>query len=273
MTIKDSLQKKKEQLFERLGKFRLLAVAYSGGIDSTVLLAAARDSVSGSVLAVTAVSPLQPRWEIDEAVKLAGTLGVKHEIIRTEELSVQDFTANSPERCYFCKKIIFSEMIHRCREQGFHYLAHGANADDMSDYRPGMRAAEEMQVLAPLKEAGFTKEDIRSLAREMALPNWNKPAAACLASRIPYGMEITKQRLEMVEAAENVLLALGFTGFRVRHHGDTARIEVRPVDFPRLIKPEPRVRIIQELRNAGFTYVTLDLEGYAPGRMNRSIGF
>ncbi|MCF8026543.1 MAG: ATP-dependent sacrificial sulfur transferase LarE [Desulfobacteraceae bacterium] len=273
MTSMNSLQEKKEQLFGRLAEFRSLAVAYSGGVDSTLLLAAARDAVSDNVLAVTAVSPLQPRWEVDEAVKLAGTLGVAHEIIRTDELSVPDFTANSPDRCYFCKKIIFSHMFTRCRELGFPYVAHGANVDDMGDYRPGMKAAEEMQVLSPLREAGFSKEDIRSLSRQMGLSNWNKPAAACLASRIPYGTEITKQRLEMVEAAENVLLAMGFSGFRVRHHGDTARIEVRPADFARLIKPEPRLRIIQELRGAGFTYVTLDLEGYAAGRMNRSIGF
>lgn len=271
MKSKDSLKVKKEKLFDRLAAFRSLAVAYSGGIDSTLLLAAARDAAVDNLLAMTAVSALQPRWEIDEAVKLAHTLGVRHEIIRTDELSVPEFTANSPDRCYVCKKIIFSDMISRCRQLGFSHVAHGANSDDMADYRPGMKAAEEMQVMAPLKEAGFTKEDIRSLSRQMELPNWNKPAAACLASRIPYGMEISRERLEMVETAENVLLAMGFSGFRVRHLGDTARIEVRPADFPGLIKPEPRLRIIQEFRNAGFTYVSLDLEGYAQGRMNRLI--
>ncbi|MFW6011258.1 MAG: ATP-dependent sacrificial sulfur transferase LarE [Desulfosalsimonas sp.] len=267
----DTIYRKKEKLFDRLSEFNFLAVAYSGGVDSTLLLAAARDASAGKVLALTAVSPLQPRWEVDEAVKLAGYLGVDHEIIRTAELSVPAFTANSSDRCYVCKKIIFSDMMSRCRDMGYFNLAHGANADDMADYRPGMKAAEEMEVLAPLKEAGFTKEDIRILSRQMSLPNWNKPAAACLASRIPYGMEITRQRLEMVETAENVLMALGFSGFRVRHLGDTARIEVRPADFTRLIKPEPRLRIIQELRNAGFTYVTMDLEGYTSGRLNRSI--
>ncbi|MFP4193344.1 MAG: ATP-dependent sacrificial sulfur transferase LarE [Desulfobacterales bacterium] len=267
----DYLYKKKEKLFDRLSEFKSLAVAYSGGIDSTLLLAAARESAADRVIAVTAVSPLQPRWEVDEAVKMAGYLGVEHETIRTDELSVPEFTANSPDRCYVCKKIIFSDMISRCRELGFSHLAHGANVDDMADYRPGMKAAEEMEVSAPLKEAGFTKQDIRCLSRQMSLPNWNKPAAACLASRIPYGMEITRQRLEMVETAENVLLALGFSGFRVRHLGETARIEVRPADFTRLIKPEPRLRIIRELCNAGFTYVTLDLEGYGQGRLNRSI--
>ncbi|MGM0787093.1 MAG: ATP-dependent sacrificial sulfur transferase LarE [Thermodesulfobacteriota bacterium] len=269
----DCLDEKKQRLFERLSGLESLAVAYSGGVDSTLLLAAARDAAAGSVLAVTAVSPLQPRWEVDEAVKLAGTLGVHHEIVRTAELSVPEFAANTPDRCYVCKKILFSDMISRCRELGFFNLAHGANADDMSDYRPGMKAAEEMQVLAPLRDAGFTKQDVRNLSRQMSLPNWNKPSAACLASRIPYGTEITRQRLGMVETAENVLLAMGFSGFRVRHMGDTARLELRPADFYRLIKPEPRLRVVQELRSAGFTYVTLDLEGYAPGRMNRSIGF
>ncbi|MFP4451865.1 MAG: ATP-dependent sacrificial sulfur transferase LarE [Desulfobacterales bacterium] len=267
----DSLYRKKERLFNRLSGFEALAVAYSGGIDSTLLLAAARDASAGKVLAFTAVSPLQPRWEVDEALKLADSLGVAHEIIRTAELSVPEFTANSADRCYVCKKIIFSDMISRCRQLGFSHLAHGVNADDEADYRPGLKAAEEMDILAPLKEAGFTKDDIRSLSRQMSLPNWNKPAAACLASRIPYGMEITQERLQMVETAENVLLSLGFSGFRVRHMGDTARIEVRPADFKRLIKPEPRLIIIHELRRVGFTYVALDLEGYGQGRMNRLI--
>lgn len=271
MTAKSFTEAKKTRLKKELSGYGSIAVAYSGGIDSTLLLAMARDVTRDNVLAITAVSPIQPRWEVDEAVKLARWLGVSHELIRTEELSVPEFTANSPDRCYVCKKTIFSDMISRCRELGFHHMAHGANADDMSDYRPGMQAAEEMEVIAPLKEAGFTKHDIRSLSKQMGLSNWNKPAAACLASRIPYGTEITRQRLEMVETAENVLLALGFSGCRVRHLGDTARIEVRPADFARLIKPERRLKIIQELRGAGFTYVTMDLEGYAPGRMNRSI--
>ncbi len=267
-----SLHEKQTHLKKVLAAYHGVAVAYSGGIDSTLLLAEAKEMLQGDVLALTAVSRLQPRWEVDEAIKLTRTLGVTHELVRTGALSVPAFTANSQDRCYVCKKILFSDMLARARELGYTCMIHGANVDDMGDYRPGMQAAEEMSVLAPLKEAGFTKADIRELARQKELPNWNRPAAACLATRLPYNMEITRERLEMVEGAENVLMALGFFGFRVRHLGDTARIEVRPADFVRLIKPERRLKIIQELRNMGFTYVTLDLEGYSSGRMNRSIG-
>ena len=272
MSTEDTLDKKHARLREMLRAYDAVAVAFSGGVDSTLLLAEAGKTIGETVIALTAVSALQPRWEVDEAIRLARILGITHELIHTRELSDPAFTVNSPDRCYVCKKTLFSEMIARSRELGYAHMIHGANADDLADYRPGMRAAEELSVTAPLKDAGLTKADIRALARQMELPNWNKPAAACLASRLPYGMEITPGRLKMVEEAENVLMALGFTGFRVRHLGDTARIEVMPADFSRLIHPERRLTIIRELRDMGFVYVTLDLEGYTAGRMNRSIG-
>jgi len=248
-----------------------MVIAFSGGVDSTYLLAAARRYLGENVMAVTAVSALQPRSEINEAVKLVQHLGVDHHTVPTKELEVPEFRANNAHRCYTCKRIIFSEVLALADRYGFDAIAHGVNVDDLGDYRPGLKAADEMGVVAPLMAAHLTKADVRKLSRQMGLPNWDKPAAACLASRIPYGRPITVDALEMVESAENVLAALGFHGFRVRHFGDTAKIEVRPADFSRLLKPDRRLRIIEEFRRIGFVYIAMDLEGYQTGRLNRSV--
>jgi uncharacterized protein len=265
------LNRKKKRVQQQFQDVDSLAVAFSGGVDSSLLLALAREVLGDRVVAMTAVSSLMPRREVDEAVKLAGMLGVSHRLVRVEGLFVGDFTQNSANRCYICKKILFSQMFESMLEESVTCMAHGANADDMADFRPGMQAAEEMGVLAPLRDAGLTKAEIREMARQAGLSNWDRPAAACLASRIPYGMEITHKRLEMIEIAENTLTALGFSGFRVRHLGDTAKLELRPAEFDRLLNPERRLKIVSALRRAGFDYVTMDLEGYGTGRMNRSL--
>ncbi len=271
MGDKNILKGKKDRAKEQIAGFCGLAVCFSGGVDSTLLLALAKEVLGDRVMAVTAVSPLVPRWEVDETVKMARALKVHHRLVRIENLFVPDFSINGPDRCYVCKKILFARMFSCIKEAGMEHMVHGANFDDTNDYRPGLKAADEIGVAAPLRDAGFCKEEIRALAKDMDLSNWNRPAAACLASRIRYGLEITPQRLEMVESAENVLTALGFSGFRVRHLGDTAKIEVRPSEFTRLLKPERRLKIIGALREMGFVYVTMDLEGYGTGRLNRSI--
>ncbi|MGM0451765.1 MAG: ATP-dependent sacrificial sulfur transferase LarE [Thermodesulfobacteriota bacterium] len=266
-----SLTEKQQHLKQYLQRYPSMVIAFSGGVDSTFLLAAARQYLGENVMAVTAVSALQPRSEMNEAVKLVQRLDVDHQTVNTKELEVPEFRANTADRCYTCKRIIFSEVQALADRYGFAATAHGVNVDDLADYRPGLQAADEMGFVAPLMEAQMTKADIRKLSREMELPNWDKPAAACLASRIPYGRPITVDALEMIESAENVLAALGFHGFRVRHFGDTAKIEVRPAEFSRLLKPDRRLRIIEELRRIGFLYITMDLEGYQTGRLNRSV--
>ncbi len=262
---------KKQRLYDELRRYTSIAIAFSGGVDSTLLLAAARQCLGEKVIAVTAVSPLQPRAEIDDAVRLSGIIGTPHYTVSTGELDNPDFSRNPENRCYICKKILFADIRAVSETHGISTLAHAANLDDLSDYRPGMQAAEELGVVSPLIEAQFTKADIRKLSKQMGLPTWNKPSAACLASRIPYGRPITADALAMVEAAERVLAALGFSGGRVRHFGEIAKIEIRPADFSRLLTPDRRLRVIGELRKIGFLYVTMDLEGYQTGRLNRSI--
>lgn len=266
-----TLEKKKDMLYEHLRSFKSIAVAYSGGVDSTLLLAVASRALNGNVVAVTAVSPLQPASEVQDAFKIAKSLGARHYRVNTGEMENDNFVLNSKNRCYVCKKIVFSEIMELLHTMEINSIAHGANIDDLNDFRPGMKAAEELGMLAPLIEAGMTKSDIRELSRQMGLPTWNKPSAACLASRIPYDTPITIKALEMIENAETVLIALGFKNFRVRHCGETAKIEIRPADFKRLLVPERRLIVIGEFRRIGYSYVTMDLEGYSSGSMNRSI--
>lgn len=267
----DPLLNKKKTLFDILRRCESMAVAFSGGTDSTLLLAAARQCLGDRVIAVTAVSPLQPAREVHEAILFAKSLGTTHYTVHTREVESARFAENNENRCYICKKIIFTDLLALAAEHGIHIMAHAANRDDLEDYRPGMEAAKELGVVSPLIDAGLTKSEIRKLSRQMGLSTWNKPSGACLASRIPYGRPITAEALAMVEAAENVLTALGFSGLRVRHYGETAKIEVRPADFSRLLKPDRRLNIIGEFRKIGFLYITLDLEGYQTGRLNRSV--
>lgn len=241
-------------------------IAFSGGVDSTFLAKVARDVLGTRALAVTATSPLYPEWEKEEAIKLSRQIGIAHRLIASNELETGNFADNPPDRCYICKKVLFTELFKIAREEGIEYVADGANRDDLNDYRPGSRAAREMGVRSPLREAGLGKEAIRRLSREMDLPTWEKASFACLASRFPYGARIDQQKLAQLDRGEGFLRGLGFRQFRIRHHGDLARIEVAPDQFPLLMEKAPV--IAAELKAAGFIYVTLDLEGYRQGSMN-----
>jgi pyridinium-3,5-biscarboxylic acid mononucleotide sulfurtransferase len=262
---------KKNRLIAILRACDGLVVAFSGGADSTFLLAAAGEALGDRVTAVTADSPLHSRREIREAVATAKTLGARHIVVPFAEIAVPGLVANPPDRCYTCKRFIFAEISRIAASLGVERVAHGVNLDDLRDYRPGLKAAEEMGVLSPLVDAGLNKADIRALSRRMRLPTWNKPSMACLASRIPYGRPITPEALKMVEAAEETLLGLGFSGCRVRHHGEVARIEMAARDLNRAMRPAVRSQILKSLKDIGFTHVAVDLEGYVPGSLNRAL--
>jgi uncharacterized protein len=267
-----SLQDKRTRLTSALRSFGHLAVALSGGVDSGLLLAEAHAALGDRLIAVTARSPIHPEQEIADAAALAASLGVPHFIVESGEIHLDDFLANTPERCYICKKNVFGQLLEVIGDKGFRFLAHGANADDLADYRPGLRAARELGVIAPLMDAGFTKADVRLAARQRGLPVWDKPAMACIATRIPYGTAIRPADVEQVRDAERVLTEAGLAGCRVRHHGEVARIEV-PLDQLSMLVADPlRGRIVDQLRNIGFTHISLDLEGYVSGSMNRSLG-
>ncbi|MEE4111522.1 MAG: ATP-dependent sacrificial sulfur transferase LarE [Desulfobacteraceae bacterium] len=266
-----SLQDKKKRLVMVLKTFDRLAVALSGGVDSALLLAEAHAVLGQRVIAVTARSPIHPEADIADAAKIADCLGVPHFIIDSGEMGQADFLANTAERCYICKKLVFGRLLAMIREKGVHHLAHGANVDDRGDYRPGMRAARELGVAAPLMDAGLTKDDIRRMARDRRLFVWDKPAMACLATRFPYGTSIDTAKIDQVRYAEQVLAAAGLGGCRVRHHGDVARIEVALDQLPRLVADPLRGRIVESLRKIGFLHVSLDLEGYVSGGMNRML--
>ena len=265
------LAAKKQRLLDLLGSFSGLVVAFSGGVDSSFLLAMAKQVLGNRVTAVTAESPVHPLRERQAAADLAKALQVDHIIIPSYEMDLPDFLANPDNRCYICKKHVLGQLFGVAADLGIETVAHGVNLDDLSDYRPGQQAAKELGAEAPLVDAGFTKEDIRELSKEMGLPTWDKPSMACLASRIPYDEPITSARLSMVEAAEDFLLEMGLKTCRVRHHGSVARIEVDPADFDRLLNPDNRNRILDRLKSIGFVHVALDLKGYEMGSMNKEI--
>jgi uncharacterized protein len=262
---------KKQALIERLKALDSLLVAFSGGVDSTFLLAVARQVLGEKVVAFTATSVVYPSRESKEAMSFAKEKGVDHVIMGTDAMSLPNFTANKPDRCYHCKKHLFEKLQELAAQKGIKHIAHAANLDDLKDYRPGWRAAEEMGILAPLVDARLTKEEIRFLSKEMGLATWSKPTMACLASRIPFGESVTEKKLRMIQEAETFIAGLGFTQYRVRYHGAVARIEVEPGDIERIVEKTIRDRIVAKLREIGFLHVALDLEGYVSGSMNRAV--
>jgi len=261
---------KVDRLKDFIAGLESVLVAFSGGADSTLLLAMCLDVVGADhVVAVTADSPTLPRSELAEAAGLAEELGAKHVIITTEELQDGHFASNPRDRCYYCKQELFTRLRSMADQLQYDHLVYGATAADLGDHRPGMRAAKEAGALAPLLEAGFTKEDVRSLSKQLGLRTWGKPAMACLSSRFPYGTRITEKRLSRVERAEDLLrYRLGFRQVRVRHHDSVARIEIEPQEFKRLLEGPTRESVLSELKKLGYTYVTLDLEGFRSGSLN-----
>ena len=248
-----------------------VAVAFSGGVDSTLLLAVAHDVLGDNAIAVTARAFSVPAREIDEAQAFCRAEGIRHVLVDTHEFEIEGFDHNPPNRCYLCKKEILSRLIEAAAEQGISTVIDGSNLDDAGDYRPGAAAVAEMQVASPLREAGLTKVDVRALAKERGLSVWNKPAFACLNTRFAFGDLLTPERLAMVDAAEQQLLALGFDQVRVRVQGDAARIEVAPGQIECLASAEVRECVVDSFKQLGFAYVSLDLQGYRMGSMNEAL--
>ena len=264
-SLPPALASRYEALQDLLLDMGRVLVAYSGGVDSAFLLAVAAECLGTDVLAVTGLSPSIAAAEVEEASRLAQQIGAEHRFIQTSEMERPGYVANAPDRCYFCKTDLFERLRTLAQAEGYAWVADGSNLDDQGDLRPGREAARQQGVRSPLVEAGLTKAAIRELSRAMDLPTWDKPAMACLASRIPHGTPVTIERLGQVEAAEAALRALGFQGVRVRHHESLARIEVPPEERGRLLDPVLASEVAQRVKAAGYQYVVLDLEGYRPG--------
>ena len=266
------LRQKLDALKENIRCLKSLAVGFSGGVDSSFLLAVAYEVLGEKAIAVTAVDLSVPEREVKEAEAFCKERGIRHIITRFDPLKIEEYRNNTPDRCYFCKRSIFTEIQRIAAEQGIAFAAEGSNTDDLGDYRPGLKAVEELGVRSPLREAGLSKEDIRLLSKDMGLPTWSKPAYACLASRFVYGEEITEEKLRMIDRAEEFLIRCGFLAERVRMHGNIARIEVPAEDIARLASDEIREAVYAKFREIGFLYVTLDMRGYFAGSMNATIG-
>lgn len=265
------LKEKKQRLVATFKKIDALMVAFSGGVDSTFLLAVAHEVLHENLVAVTAESPVHPRREKLAAATQARALGVRHIVLQSREMRQPDFVANPPDRCYICKKYLFEDLLKLAHQIQIRHVAHGANTDDLEDFRPGLAAAREMGILAPMVDAGLTKDDIRMLSKAMNLKTWNAPPLACLATRIPYGTPLTEQALAMVDQAEETLLNLGFESCRVRLHGKMARIELDSEDFESILNQKIRSAVVSRFREIGFSHIAIDLEGYVQGNMNRTI--
>jgi uncharacterized protein len=264
--VKETPQEKLKQLQQLLQNLESCAIAYSGGVDSTFLVKVAYDTLGDNAVAVTATSSTYPVRELQDAKQYAQEIGIPHIIIQSEELDIPKFSDNPPDRCYYCKKELFQKIQQIAKEHHLNMVLDGSNADDTFDYRPGARARSELQIRSPLKEVGLTKQEIRRLSASLQLKSSEKPVFACLASRFPYGVKITRERLRQVESAEEYLFSLGIKQSRVRYHDHIARIEVGSEDFHTVLTHAKK--ILKRFKTLGFTYITLDLEGYRTGSLN-----
>ncbi len=262
---------KQERLLSALRRLDSLLVAFSGGADSAYLAWAAHTALGDRALAVTALSPSFSTYDREQAESFVRHLRIRHEFIETREVENPLYTANNPDRCYHCKAELFTELSELAAARCFAAVAYGVNADDTRDFRPGHRAAAEHQVLSPLLDAGLGKAEIRDLSRRLGLPTWDRPASACLASRIPYGTPVTPENLRTVENGEAILRELGFRQFRVRYHQELARIEIAPEELPRALNAEMARVLAERFKRIGFSYVALDLEGYRQGSLNAAL--
>ncbi|MEW6002943.1 MAG: ATP-dependent sacrificial sulfur transferase LarE [Nitrospirota bacterium] len=264
------MTEKLTHLINILKDMQSAVLAYSGGVDSTFLLKATQ-IVEMKALAVTAASAAIPRKDLINAKYMAAEIGIRHRIIRTEELSIEEYMINTPERCFFCKDELFKKLRAIALSEGYKFVLDGSNIDDALDYRPGRRAAVKYNVRSPLMEAGFSKKEIRDFSRQLGLSTWDRPSSPCLSSRFPYGQRITEEALRRVEKAEDLLRSIGFREIRVRDHGSIARIEVGKEEINLLLSPEKRDIISERLKSLGYKFISLDLDGYKCGSMNREL--